>query len=104
MLYKCNTFLLLFDHEYRKGEVMKVKTPKALKSVVILSLIAISIGYATKLITLNNTFPEITYQEMSNAELQEEVERLSQSGDVPFPIGVELIKRWTNNKETIASY
>lgn len=83
---------------------MKFKTQKTLIRVFTLSLIAVSIGYATKLIRLNNTLPEITYQEMSTTELQEKIERLSQNGDVPFPMGMELIKRWTNNNVTIASY
>ena len=104
MLYKCNTFLLLFDHEYRKGEVMKVKTPKILGKIIPLSLITLSIIYAMGLLNLSDTSAQITYSNMSTMELQEEVERLSQNGDVPFPMGMELIKRWTNNNVTIASY
>jgi len=50
--------------------------------------------YATRLVELNNTFPEVSYQEMDIEELQKEVERLSQNGDLPFPMGMELIKRW----------
>lgn len=83
---------------------MKLKTQKTLISVITLSLIAVSISYATKLIRLNNTLPEISYQEMSTTELQEEIEKLSQNGNVPFPMGIELIKRWTNNNVTIANY
>ena len=83
---------------------MKFKTQKTLIRVITFSLIAVSIDYATKFIRLNNTLPKITYQEMSTSELQEEIERLSQNGDVPFPMGMELIKRWTNNNVTIANY
>jgi len=35
------------------------------------------------------------YKYMSTNELEKEVERLTLSGDVPFDMGVELIKRWT---------
>jgi len=83
---------------------MKVKTAKALRRVIPLLLITVSMMYAARLVTLHNTLPEISYQEMSTAELQKDVERLSQNGDVPFPMGMELIKRWTNNNVTIASY
>mgnify|MGYP001544884255 CR=1 FL=1 len=83
---------------------MKLKTQKILIRVITLSLIAVSIDYAAKLIRLNNTLPEISYQEMSTTELQEEIEKLSQNGNVPFPMGIELIKRWTNNNVTIANY
>jgi hypothetical protein len=50
--------------------------------------------YTTRLVQLNNTVPEITYQEMSTAELETKVERLSQNGKLPFPMGRELMKRW----------
>ncbi|MCW8821591.1 MAG: hypothetical protein OQK45_05155 [Sulfurovum sp.] len=82
---------------------MKVKIPKILGRVIALSFITVSIIYATRLVTLNNTYPEITYKDMSTTELQEEVETLSQSGDLPFPIGRELLKRWTKNDGSIAN-
>lgn len=36
-----------------------------------------------------------SYMRMSTEELQEEVEKRSREGNLPFPMGVELIKRWT---------
>lgn len=35
------------------------------------------------------------YQSMSTQELEKEVERMTISGNVPFEMGVELMKRWT---------
>ena len=35
------------------------------------------------------------YKHMSTTELEKEVERLTISGDVPFEMGLELMKRWT---------
>lgn len=61
---------------------------------IIILLITVGIIYTTRLVELNNTLPEITYQEMSTVELEKKVERLSQNGDLPFPMGVELMKRW----------
>jgi len=83
---------------------MKVKTPKILRKIIPLSLLTVSIIYASALVNLNDTSIQTTYSNMSTMELQEEVERLSQNGDVPFPMGIELIKRWTKNNATIASY
>ncbi|CAA6822274.1 MAG: Unknown protein [uncultured Sulfurovum sp.] len=47
----------------------------------------------------NNEIPlkdlrTICCMKMSTAELQEEVEKLSQIGKLPFEMGIELIKRW----------
>lgn len=35
------------------------------------------------------------YKHMSTTELEKEVERLTLNGNVPFEMGVELLKRWT---------
>ncbi|WP_373032427.1 hypothetical protein [Sulfurovum sp.] len=83
---------------------MKVKTAKILGKIIPLSLITVSIIYTSGLLNLSDTSTQITYSNMSTMELQEEVEKLSQNEDVPFPMGMELIKRWTNNNVTIASY
>ena len=83
---------------------MKVKRLKILEKIILLSLMTVSIIYAAGLLNFSDTSTQITYSNMSTMELQEEVERLSQNGDVPFPMGMELIKRWTNNNVTIASY
>ena len=83
---------------------MKVKTLKILGKIIPLSLITVSIIYAAGLINISDTSTKITYSNISTIALQEEVERLSLNGDLPFPMGMELIKRWTNNNVTIASY
>ncbi|PHS35312.1 MAG: hypothetical protein COB07_13280 [Sulfurovum sp.] len=73
---------------------MHINIPKMSARFIIISLITAGIIYAVRLVELNHTLPEITYQDISTAELQKEVERLSQNGDLPFPMGMELMKRW----------
>ncbi len=38
-----------------------------------------------------------TYQSMTIAELQKEVEKHSKKGNLSFALGQELIKRWTKS-------
>lgn len=83
---------------------MKVKIPKILRRVITLSFITVSIAYATGLVHLSDISPETTYSNMSTKQLQIEVEKLSQNGCVPFPMGTELVKRWTKNNGTVANY
>ena len=83
---------------------MQGKTARILGKMIPLSLITASIIYAAWLLNISDTSIQITYSNMSTIELEEKVERLSLNGDVPFPMGMELIKRWTNNNVTIASY
>lgn len=73
---------------------MNFKIPDLLTKFIAISLIMVGIIYVTRLVELNNTCPEVIYQEMDTADLQKEVERLSQNGDLPFPMGMELMKRW----------
>ena len=40
---------------------------------------------------------EKSYQSMSTAQLQEEVEKRSISGDLSFDLGMELMNRWTKS-------
>ena len=78
---------------------MKVKPVRIVTRISILSLITVSIMYGAGIIHLsdnNDTIQETPYQNMSTTQLQAEVERLSQSGELPFPMGLELIKRWTH--------
>lgn len=72
--------------------------------VSIAMLTTISNSENTKInITTMGVKPEIakiaststSYQHMSTKELEHEVERLTISGNVPFEMGVELMKRWT---------
>ena len=77
---------------------MKVKPVRIVTRVSILSLITVSIMYGAGIIHLsdnNDTIQETTYQNMSTIQLQIEVERLSQKGELPFSMGLELIERWT---------
>lgn len=68
---------------------------KILTKIVTLSLITISIMYATGFIQFEQILSEKSYQDMSLTQLQEEVETRSQEGDLPFELGLELIERWT---------
>jgi hypothetical protein len=47
-----------------------------------------------------NTHPKICLTEdcISTIKLQEEVEKLSIEGKLPFEMGLELMKRWSDNK------
>jgi len=77
---------------------MKVKPVRIVTRISILSLITVSIMYGAGIIHLsdnNDTIQEAPYQNMSTTQLQAEVERLSQNGELPFPMGLELLKRWT---------
>lgn len=82
---------------------MQVKTARILAKVIPLSLLTASIIYAARLISISDTSTQFKYRNMSTMELEEEVERLSLKGDLPFRMGMELITRWTNNNVTIAS-
>jgi len=77
---------------------MKVKPARILTRVSILSLITVSIMYGAGIIDLSDTTDtssQTVYTNMSTIQLQIEVERLSQKGELPFPMGLELIERWT---------
>jgi len=76
---------------------MKVNTVRLVTRVSILSLIAVSIMYGAGIVLLSDntdTTLETTYSNMSTTQLQSEVERLSKKGELPFTMGLELIKRW----------
>ena len=72
-----------------------MKINKILKRIVTLSLITGTIIYATVLVQFEQIPVEKPYQEMSITELQENVETLSQKGELPFNMGLELMERWT---------
>lgn len=76
-----------------------MKINKIFRNIILLSLITISIIYATSLLHPTHTFVKNTYQHMSITELQEEVEKLTQKGDLPFDMGLELMKRWTQYRD-----
>lgn len=74
---------------------MNVKISTISAKFIIVSLVTVGILYATRLVELNHMLPEINYQEMSTVELEQKVERLSQNGELPFPMGLELMNRWS---------
>ena len=77
---------------------MKFNPVKILTKVSILSLITVSIMYGTGIIEHSDNTDiasHTTYNNMSTRQLQIEVEKLSQNGELPFPMGLELIQRWT---------
>jgi hypothetical protein len=82
---------------------MKEKTSKILGKIIILSLITVTMTYGSNKDNLNNlndksyTTLEKSYQSMSTAQLQEEVEKRSISGDLSFDLGMELMNRWTKS-------
>ena len=78
---------------------MKVNIARIVTRLSILSLITVSIMYGAGIVELSDhtdTSSQTTYSNMSTTQLQIQVERLSQNGELPFPMGVELIKRWTH--------
>ncbi len=46
---------------------------------------------------LDSTVIHTTYQSMTIEELQKEVEKDSENGNLSFALGQELIKRWTKS-------
>jgi len=72
-----------------------MKKNKTLTKIIALSLITVSILYASKLVQFNHTLPQVKYHEMDLSQLQEEVEKRSQNGDLSFDMGLELMQRWT---------
>ena len=81
---------------------MKLKT---VATIITLSIITITMTQAS---TQKNTIAEdtftpcgldetVSYDEMSTEMIQIEVEKHSQVGDIPFDLGKELIKRWTES-------
>jgi hypothetical protein len=74
------------------------------KRIITLALLTTAMSYATTSIdsTINKmkTHEKICHTEacMSTPKLQEEVEKLSIEGKLPFEMGLELMKRWSNKK------
>lgn len=82
---------------------MKTTILRRLESVVILSLFTTTVILASNensFRTFENKANAIiskSYQTMSTAQLQEEVEKHSINGTLSFEMGMELIKRWTKS-------
>lgn len=82
---------------------MKTKRTKVLGKIIVLSLITATMTYGSdtkNLDSLKNkdhTTLESSYQNMTTAQLQEEVEKRSINDNMSFALGKELMKRWTKS-------
>lgn len=82
---------------------MQEKRTKVLGKIIILSLITATMTYGSNtknqdnLKNKNHTTLKSTYQNMTTAQLQEEVEKRSINNDMSFALGQELMKRWTKS-------
>lgn len=79
-------------------------TNKLVKNFIGLALLTTTMTYAnttTKNETIDTAVQTkicLTEDCMSTKKLQEEVERLSIEGKLPFDMGMELLKRWSDNQ------
>jgi hypothetical protein len=75
-----------------------------IKNIIGLTLISTSLTFATDTTDMNKmetkSYETLCYTSdcMSTVQLQSEVERLSIDGKLPFEMGLELIKRWSDNQ------
>ncbi len=85
---------------------MQINKQRILRKIMTLMCVTATMSYATNTrvnvtsmgiesATTEFTAVNTAYQDMSTTELEKEIERLTISGDVPFGMGVELMKRWT---------
>ena len=75
---------------------MKLKT---VAKMITIPLIATTMTYASNVnaFTPCGLDEDLNYHSMTTKEIQVEVEKHSNIGDLPFELGLELIKRWTNS-------
>ena len=78
-----------------------MKITKVLTRITLLTLTTGGIMCATGVVQFNHTHTQKSYHTMSMTQLQEEVEVLSQHGDLPFTMGLELMERWTQKSSTL---
>lgn len=77
---------------------------KSIKNIIGLTLISTSMTFATSTTDINKmetkTYETLCYTSdcMSTPQLQKEVERLSIEGKLPYEMGLELMKRWSDSK------
>ena len=72
------------------------------KLLITLSVITLGTVYASNTMSLNKTqVASKHFTEMSTTELQVKVERLSIEDKLPFEMGLELMKRWTESKKEV---
>lgn len=74
------------------------------KKLLMISLLSTSLTYATvtseEKATQNEVRICLSETCLSTERLQEEVEKRILEGTLPFEMGLELIKRWSNNQVT----
>ena len=84
---------------------MKTTTLKAWGTTILFSLIISTTSNAcildskskTNTLAYASTDIHTTYESMSIAQLQKEVEEYSKNGNLSFALGQELIRRWTES-------
>ncbi|CAA6822446.1 MAG: Unknown protein [uncultured Sulfurovum sp.] len=80
---------------------MKTTKSKLLIRLITLLTLTLGIVYASNIITPKETLRQVPYSLMSTAQLQAEVEKLSTKGELPFEMGLELIKRWQSEASQV---
>ena len=77
---------------------------KFIKNIIGLTLISTSMTFASSTTNINKmetkTYETLCYTSdcMSTIKLQTEVEGLSIEGKLPYDMGLELMKRWSDSK------
>lgn len=64
---------------------------KLLSKSLALTILTTSLAFSSITVTHN------TYAAMTTLELQHAVEKHSEAGNLPFEMGLELMKRWTKS-------
>jgi hypothetical protein len=77
---------------------------KSIKNIIGFTLLSTSMTFAISTTDMNKmetkTYETLCYTSdcIATPELQKEVERLSIEGRLPFEMGLELMKRWSDSK------
>lgn len=79
-----------------KDKSMKLKT---VANIITIPIIALTMTHASNVdaFTPCGLDETLNYNTMTTQQIQFEVEKHSTNGDLPFELGLELIKRWTTN-------
>ena len=75
-----------------------------MKTKLLIALLVVTLGtvYASNNMNFSKTKVEVQdFTKMSTTELQIEVQRLSIEDKLPFEMGLELMKRWTETKKEV---
>lgn len=62
-----------------------------LSRIILLAILSVNVSFASANQKTQN------YASLNTMELQKMVEKLSLSGEVPFEMGIELMKRWSHS-------